>query len=84
MIDNDPTINQELFRRQFINDFEKIKDDINGYLIIGDDNETFYQQLKGLLITKNNLILKTNTYNTEENLGISPKDIVIQFEIENR
>ena len=85
MIDKDTTINPELFRRQFINDFKKIKDYINDYLFFDDNNiEKFYQQIKGLLIEKNNLILKTNTYNTEENLGISPDQILTQFEGEKK
>ena len=58
MIDNDTIINPELFRRQFIKDFKNIKDDVNEYLIFGDDDTgKFYQQIKDLLIEKNNLIL---------------------------
>ena len=38
MIDKDTTIKPELFRRQFINDFKKIKDNINDYLFFDDNN----------------------------------------------
>ena len=84
MIDNDTTINPELFRSQFVKDFKKIKEDINDYLMLDDDNKTFYQELKKILININNLILKTNTYNSEENLGISPDQIITQFEGERK
>ena len=46
------------------------------------DIDKVYQELRRILIEKNNLILKTNTLNTEVNYGISPDKLLTQYEIE--
>ena len=47
-----------------------------------DDIGQFYRYIRGLLIGKNNLIEKPNTYNAEETYGIPPDKFLTQYEIE--
>ena len=80
LLDNDKNINQELFRKQFIKEFEN--NNVHLDLMLEPDIEKVYQELRRILIEKNNLIDKTNTLNTEVNYGISPDKLLTQFEIE--
>ena len=48
------------------------------------DISKIYQELRRILIEKNNLIIKTNTFNSEETLGISHDKFLSQYEIEDR
>ena len=82
LIDNDSTITQELFRRQFVNDYSKNNEVPNEYLDFDGNKEAFYQYVKDLLIKNNNFISKTNTYNSEKELGIPPNEFRTQYEIE--
>jgi len=84
LIDNDKTITQELFRRQFIKDYRENNEVFDEYLDFDGDNEAFYQHVKDIMIKKNKFISTTNTYNSEKELGIQPNEFITQYEIEKR
>ena len=80
LIDADKSILSDVFRKQFITNFDDYVGDLNKFVTdMKYDYNTFYIFLKDLLIQKNQFLLVTNTVNSEQNLGISPSDIPKQF-----
>ncbi len=85
LIDNDKSILPNVFRKQFINNFDDYMGDLNKYATdMNFDYKSFYELMKDLLIQKNQFLSVTNTYNMADNLGVGPEHIMSSFEKEEQ
>ena len=85
LIDNDKSILSNVFRKQFINNFDDYVGDLNKYTTdMNFDYNSLYELMKDLLIQKNQFLSVTNTYNMAENLGVGPDHIISSFEKEEQ
>jgi hypothetical protein len=82
LIDNDKSINKDIFRRQLITDFLEFKKGAEEYSKTINNDETtiynFYEFLKQFLINKNDLVTTVAHYNIEEKYGTN--NVISQFE----
>ena len=85
LIDNDKSILPNVFRKQFITNFDDYIGDLSKYATdMNFDYKSFYELMKDLLIQKNQFLSVSNTYNMAENLGVGPDHIMSSFEKEEQ
>ena len=89
LIDNDTTIEKNIFKKQLINNYSDYKNDIITYTETNDYTvNTFYGFLRQFLINKNDLVSTENNYNLVD-LGLENSNDVInqlnkQKQLENK